>query len=652
MILQEIEEPTKPGPETGVRAGMLQLMLQAGVSDTALSLAIVEADRLGVDLVHHILSEGLVEEAAFYAELARHMGLPFHDRMISTAPMVQPAHAIHTGLCPLRHAGRRALSFAVAPKGAMLQRLMTQDLRGRRDIVVMTPSRLAASVRLSHASLLAQQAAGLDTKGRARRGAYDGLSLGQIVFLGALVFSLSFSITLQPLQALTAIALVAWPIFLVMASLRITAIMKLEQTSGTSADPFSGPTRDGIVFLTDDNLPVYSVIVPLCREAAVLEQLLSALDALDYPRAKLDIKIVVEPDDAETRDALAKTSLPPHIQIVVMPFGLPRTKPRALNAGLSEATGSLVTIFDAEDIPDPGQLRDAANHFASRDAELGCLQARLVIDNGEDNWLTRCFALEYAGLFDVINPGLLRRGMPILLGGTSNHFRMSAVRSVGGWDAWNVTEDADLGIRLVRAGYRIEDLPSVTFEEAPATFALWFRQRARWMKGYMQTIATHSDRPFGFLRDTGPAAALVFMALSLGTVISALGYPVFLSALVMWALGFIEFDQSTWHGQALSGTALFVFLAGFAAMILPAAFGAMRRKSINLMLGLPVLPLYYGLVSLAAWRAIFDCVVLPFHWNKTEHGLARTSRRRQAVKDVSATLPLPVQADAPGSARQ
>ncbi|MGL4974147.1 MAG: glycosyltransferase, partial [Bosea sp. (in: a-proteobacteria)] len=451
--------------------------------------------------------------------------------------------------------------------------------------------------------------------------------------------TLSFSITLAPFAALTAIALGAWPVFLAMVWLRCLAVLPARQLA--EYDAHAAPR------LADHELPVYSVIVPLYREASVLAQLLAALDALDYPRAKLDIMIVTESDDEETRHAIEATRFPAHIKAMVMPPGQPRTKPRALNAALLEATGSLVTIFDAEDVPDPQQLRGAADVFALSSAKLACLQARLVVDNGGDGWLTRCFALEYAGLFDALNPGLLARGWPILLGGTSNHFRMSAVRAVGGWDAWNVTEDADLGVRLVRAGYQMADLNSATYEEAPASPGLWFRQRTRWMKGFMQTIVTHTDRPFTLMREAGSGATLVLLILSLGTVISALGYPFFLAAMLMWALGLISSDLTSLEAQALSGISIAVFCLGMVAMLVPPALGAIRRQSFDLLAALPLLPLYYGLVSLAAWRALFDCVFAPFHWNKTQHGLARTSRRRDQLTGASATLERPGPVGAP-----
>ena len=225
----------------------------------------------------------------------------------------------------------------------------------------------------------------------------------------------------------------------------------------------------------------------------------------DYPRSKLDIKLVVERDDEAARRALKSLDLPARYEIVVAPSGLPATKPRALNVALPAARGALVVVYDAEDEPDADQLRLAAARFAA-EPYVHCLQAALTIDNAADSWISAMFAIEYATLFDLIDPGFAALDLPIPLGGTSNHFRVDTLKRVGGWDAWNVTEDADLGMRLASAGARVGALASSTTEEAPAEFAAWFRQRVRWQKGWMQTLIVHSRRPLRFARALGPCA--------------------------------------------------------------------------------------------------------------------------------------------------
>ncbi|HKH34423.1 MAG TPA: glycosyltransferase family 2 protein, partial [Beijerinckiaceae bacterium] len=281
--------------------------------------------------------------------------------------------------------------------------------------------------------------------------------------------------------------------------------------------------------------PVWTVIVPMRREGRVLARLIGSLEALDYPRPKLQTVLVTESDDREMAAALSEIRLPSHFEVVVAPPGKPQTKPRALNVVLPLARGEFLTVYDAEDVPDPDQLRLAAATFARSAPEVACLQARLVIDNTDDNWMTRLFTIEYATLFDVINPGLAAIDLPVPLGGTSNHFRTEILRQLHGWDPWNVTEDADLGIRLALAGYRVCDLPSATLEEAPSAWKPWYGQRIRWMKGFMQVVVTHSRRPIEALRALGPRRFFAAVTMTLGTIMTALGYPLF-AALTLFAI--------------------------------------------------------------------------------------------------------------------
>jgi cellulose synthase/poly-beta-1,6-N-acetylglucosamine synthase-like glycosyltransferase len=194
----------------------------------------------------------------------------------------------------------------------------------------------------------------------------------------------------------------------------------------------------------------------------------------------------VEADDDDTRRVLARLELgPPFSIITAPPFG-PRTKPKALNVALPFAQGSFTVVYDAEDVPEPDQLRRALDTFMTADGRLACVQASLTIDNATDSWLARMFTAGYAGQFDAFLPGLAALHLPLPLGGSSNHFRTAALRQVGGWDSYNVTEDADLGIRLCRFGYHSTAMSSATYEEAPAHFGPWLRQRTRWYKGWMR----------------------------------------------------------------------------------------------------------------------------------------------------------------------
>lgn len=247
----------------------------------------------------------------------------------------------------------------------------------------------------------------------------------------------------------------------------------------------------------------------------MLRQLLRALVCLDYPAEKLDIKLILEETDILMQRAVAGLTLPPHFDVIVVPAGTPTTKPRALNYALQFAHGTLLTIFDAEDVPEPRQLRLAADAFAVQAPDVACLQARLAFYNPNENWLTRQFTIEYAILFDLILPALAARRLPLPLGGTSNHFRTGALRQAGAWDAYNVTEDADLGIRLARLGcdrdHRVAHL-----EEANTRLPNWMRQRARSMKGFLITWLVHMREPLRLLQEVGPAAFCAIQAVTLG----------------------------------------------------------------------------------------------------------------------------------------
>jgi cellulose synthase/poly-beta-1,6-N-acetylglucosamine synthase-like glycosyltransferase len=315
------------------------------------------------------------------------------------------------------------------------------------------------------------------------------------------------------------------------------------------------------------------------REAKVLPELTDALRRLNYPPAKLDIKLVLEADDTETMAAARALHLPPLFEIVVVPPGEPRTKPRALNYALQFATGDLLVIYDAEDRPEPDQLMKAAAHFRRSGPEVACLQARLTFDNAAENWLTRQFTIEYASLFGGILPMLDRARLPIPLGGTSNHFRVPALRRVGGWDAHNVTEDADLGLRLYRCGLRAEMLDSVTYEEACCRLWPWLKQRTRWLKGWIQTYGVHMREPVRLARELGPAGFLAFQGHFAGVIIAALVHPLSYVLLAHDAMAGVIFEAAqTTLGRHLWLLALFNLAAGYAASLALGLFTLGKRR--------------------------------------------------------------------------
>ena len=381
--------------------------------------------------------------------------------------------------------------------------------------------------------------------------------------------------------------------------------------------------------IAEHRLPVYTVVVPLYEEARIVPDLVAGLEALDYPKSKLDFKMMVEIDDADTIAALERCNLPACYEIIVLPAGRPQTKPRALNYALCAARGDLLTVYDAEDRPHPRQLRDAVAVFARRPSTVACLQAQLAVDHLTETWLTRMFGLEYAALFDVIKPGLASLNLPVPLGGTSNHFRTSALRRVGAWDAWNVTEDIDLGFRLARFGYSVETLWSTTYEEAPLTLGRWLPQRSRWLKGWMVTLGVHTRQPTRLFRELGFWPGLSVAVSLLGTILSCLLGPVFVALVTLQAVTGALFRPVTTTDVVLSVASLYLLGLGIACTVVPIVVGLKRRSRLDLVLWIVTVPAYLGLVSLAAWRALFELVREPFGWNKTMHGMAL--RRRPLI---------------------
>jgi glycosyltransferase XagB len=336
------------------------------------------------------------------------------------------------------------------------------------------------------------------------------------------------------------------------------------------------------------------------------------------------VKLVVEADDQETQQAVAMLDLGQPFTVIIAPPTEPRTKPKALNAALPFAYGSYTVVFDAEDVPEPDQLRRALDKFAAADDRLACVQAALTIDNTADGWLARMFTAGYAGQFDAFLPGLAALGLPLPLGGSSNHFRTAALRRVGGWDPFNVTEDADLGIRLHRLGYRSAAIAAATYEEAPARFHSWLRQRARWYKGWMQTWLVHMRRPGRLVRDLRPAGAIAVQLFLACNVLAALVHPIFAAALGYSLLAGAPLTAVTsFNSWPIFAT---TFLCGYASTIPLDLIGLKRRRLLGHGWVLVLTPLYWFLLSLAAWRALIQLICDPQRWEKTEHGLARTSR--------------------------
>ena len=374
--------------------------------------------------------------------------------------------------------------------------------------------------------------------------------------------------------------------------------------------------------VAEAGLPIYTILVPLYREQTVLPALVAKLSGLDYPADRLQILLLIEEDDGLTRAALDRLSLDSRFETVLVPPSQPRTKPKACNIGLLYARGEFVVIFDAEDRPEPDQLLKAVAAFRSLPAWVVCVQAELQYWNPWTNWLTRCFAAEYALNFSLVLRGLDRFRVPIPLGGTSNHFRSDALRELGAWDPYNVTEDADLGMRIARRGWSVRMMLSVTEEEANSRVGNWIRQRSRWIKGYYQTWLVHMRSPWRLLRELGPRQFLGFQLTMGFSSLTGLLNPIF------WLLTCVYLVSGPAHIRALFPApvlylGVFSMLAGNLLMMQSMMAGCMDRGLYAAVRTMLAIPLYWALMSVAAYKAFIQ-LLRPsqrHYWELTQHGL-------------------------------
>ncbi|GAB5508180.1 MAG: glycosyltransferase family 2 protein [Rhizobiaceae bacterium] len=370
-------------------------------------------------------------------------------------------------------------------------------------------------------------------------------------------------------------------------------------------------------------LPRYTVLVALHREAEIVPELLRALSALMWPRSKLEIMLVCEADDDETLEALAAHDLRPWVEIVHVPPGRPRTKPKALAHALQLATGDFVALYDAEDKPHPLQLMEAYHRFRTTDDGLACVQAPLEISNGDRSLIARLFAFEYSALFRGILPFLSDNGLILPLGGTSNHFRRNALEKMGGWDPYNVTEDADLGLRMCRFGYRTETICYPTYEAAPENWKDWRNQRTRWLKGWIQTWLVHMRNPGRLAGELGWRSFVISQILFAGMVISALVHPVLLATIAWLGITLIVNGSGSVLMPAIVGIDMANILMGYGAYILLGRTTLPRSKRRGLWIVILCTPAYWLMQSFAAWRAVYQLWRDPHLWEKTPHPATR-----------------------------
>ena len=588
-----------------------------GVSlETAVALA-AQANVNGTGFQSELIASGKVTERDLYAAISADFGVPFLETFNAQRLIIRDSDCItllqHRGAYRFIKIEERGgqTSYLLAPDGIGLARL--RDIVERRPSVAArlkftTPSMLrSALLRRARHLLMREATNGLfdlspDFSARIVATAWQG------TVLGSGLVAVMLAVVVVPDVAYTFLHVSFSFFFLACVWLRFAAIRSPQRPR----EPATGP-------MPVADMPHYSVLVALHREAEVVPQLLAALDALVWPRGKLEIKLVCEADDAETLAAIRACPLPPHVEIIEVPPGRPRTKPKALAFALPTTRGEYVVLYDAEDRPHPRQLLEAWRRFAASPLDLACVQAPLEIANGDRSAIARMFAFEYAALFRGLLPWLSARRLLLPLGGTSNHFRVSSLEEVGGWDPYNVTEDADLGIRLARYGYRTETISLPTLEDGPENLDIWLPQRTRWFKGWAQTWLVHMRDPVALLGELGFRSFAIAQILFAGLLLSALVHPLLVGTAIYLAVEIaIGKPMSVWQ-SAMLVVDLTNIACGYLSFLLLGWQALTRAERKGFWKVVLFTPVYWLMMSAAAWRSLWHLWRRPHHWEKTPH---------------------------------
>lgn len=390
-------------------------------------------------------------------------------------------------------------------------------------------------------------------------------------------------------------------------------------------------TKEEVKKVNNDDLPVYTIHLPVYKEDKLIKKLIWNLQSLDYPREQLDIKLLIEEDDDKTLNAVRNLDFPAIFEVIVVPFHMPKTKPKACNYGLHFSRGEYLTIYDAEDIPDTDQLKKVVTLFKKLPEHFICIQCALNYFNRNENFLTRMFTLEYSYWFDYMLPGLDTLDIPIPLGGTSNHFKLDSLVELGAWDPFNVTEDADLGVRAYAKGYKIAIVNSTTYEEANNEPFNWIRQRSRWIKGYMQTYLVHMRNPVALWKKVGWKGFLGFNFFIGATPVTFLLYPFLLSVFIAYLVFDLKSIRLLFPDWVLF-ISIFNLLIGNILMIYVNMMAVFKRRFYELILFAIANPVYWLMHSIAAYKGLYQLVIKPFYWEKTNHGLSKVNNSVNVVK--------------------
>ncbi len=609
-----------PGQHFPPRLG--GLLLEAGLATQAeIEAGLEEQLRCGCRLGEGLLAAGAVTEEELIRVLAEQLGMPVVDltgyepdpaalevipeplmRRLALIPIAIDSEQLYVAVAD------RLDEAALAELAPYTALELTAFLASANQIDEL----LRIAFREKYIGIATTQLVDNAPEEAANRVVSDG----QKAFLSVVAVLLLAGLIIAPLITLIVLVSLAGVFY------TLTTFYKFKLTYDSLGYGYEIAISDEMVAALDErDLPTFTVLVPLYREAEVVDALVDGLGGLDYPQAKLDIRLLCEEDDEETVEAVLAMGLPPQFKVVVVPDAQPKTKPKACNFGLIQSKGEYLVIFDAEDRPEPDQLKKVVIAYGNADARVVCIQAKLNYFNSEQNLLTRWFCTEYSMWFDLLLPGLAHAHAPIPLGGTSCHFVTESLIELGAWDPFNVTEDADLGIRLHKYGFQTAMIDSTTFEEANSDLNNWIRQRSRWIKGYIQTWLVHMRHPGKLLRQIGLRNFISFQLLVGGTFIFLLN-PIFWALTTLFFFTQAGFVRDLFPGFVFYAAAFQLFLANFLFMYFCVA-GTIQRGYFGLAKYALFTPIYWGLMSFAAWKGFLQLFFRPFYWEKTVHGLDR-----------------------------
>lgn len=621
------------GADTGARgAGAAGRPLPLGevfvdrgvITREQLNEALELSRKWGMRLGEVLLAKGWVTAFRFYNTLAEQQGLEFvnllrHPPEEDLLREDEVHDYISRQTVPYRY-DKLAGRLIVATTDPFFARRYYSEQLGHNDFDVVVTSKfdLLWTLQSKFSHLFTNDALNSLLTASPKLSAKSTFSPGQVVFFFVFSMILLFSLFIQPIATILVVNAALSVIFLSTLAFKLLITVlggtmdKLDQTV----------TKEEVDALTDEELPTFTILVPMYKEPEVMPIIAAALRSMDYPLPKLDIKLVLEEGDHSTIEAAKAESLESIFEIVRVPDSQPKTKPKACNYALAFARGKYTVIFDAEDKPEPDQLKKVVVAFSKASDDTVCIQARLNYFNWDENWLTKMFTIDYSLWFDFMLPALDYLRMPLPLGGTSNHFRTDILRELGAWDPYNVTEDADLGVRMNQKKYRVGVINSTTMEEANSQVGNWIRQRSRWIKGYMQTYLVHLRNPFELYRTLGFPAFMGFHLFIGGNVISGLFNPIF------WFLYFFFLITGSTileevFPPALLYVNLFTLIVGNLGLTYLAALAPIKRRYYELIpLGLTVLG-YWVLISIAAYKALYQLITNPYYWEKTQHGISK-----------------------------